>query len=156
MKNFLPLLSLLAACASAPEKAELAPAPAPRATPIAFDGTVMPAFHVRSLAAAKTWYAEVLGFAPFYELAEMGWCELSTPSKDALLGLSENPATAASGDAFLGLGVKDMAAAKKHLVAQGVALEGDVIEIPNVVKLLYFADPDGNKLMFYQPLQAAQ
>lgn len=157
MKKFLPLFLLpLTACATTVGKAELTSAPAPRSSPIAFDGSVMPAFHVKSVSAAKAWYAEVLGCEVVYELAEMGWCEVSTPSKSALLGLSENPGTKASGDAFFGMGVKDMAAAKKHLVAKKVTLDGDVIEIPNVVKLLYFQDPDGNKLMFYQPATPAQ
>jgi hypothetical protein len=36
-----------------------------------------------------------------------------------------------------------------------VKLDGDVVTIPNTVKLLYFADPDGNRLMFFEPLAAA-
>ena len=154
MKPFLPLLLLLSACSTTVENAAVAPAP--RRAPIAFDGTVLPAFHVKSLSAAKAWYAEVLGCEVAYELAEMGWCEVTTPTTGALLGLSENPETKASGDAFLGFGVADMAEARKHLVAKKVTLDGDVIEIPNVVKLLYFQDPDGNKLMFYQPIPAAK
>jgi hypothetical protein len=50
--------------------------------------------------------------------------------------------------------VKDMAKAKAWLVEQKVQLEGDVIEIPKVVKLLYFKDLDGNRLMFFESLQA--
>lgn len=152
MKTLPALALLLAACSSTVEESELAPAPRP--SPIAFDGTTMPAFHVKSLAAAKRWYATILGSEVAYELAEMGWCEVTTPTKGTLLGLSENPGTSGSGDAFAGFGVTDMVAAKEHLVANGVTLDGDVIVIPNVVKLLYFQDPDRNKLMFYQPIPA--
>jgi catechol 2,3-dioxygenase-like lactoylglutathione lyase family enzyme len=131
-------------------------AAAPAKSPIAYDGTIMPAFHVRSLEAAKKWYRDVLGFEVVYELAEQGWCEVATPVKEAKLGLSENPAGEKSGDAFVSFGVQDMAKAKAHLVASKVVLENDVIEIPGVVKLLYFEDPDGNKLMFYEPAKQAK
>jgi hypothetical protein len=41
-----------------------------------------------------------------------------------------------------------MQAAHDWLVKHGVSLEGDVVTIPGVVKLLYFRDPDGNRIMF--------
>ena len=124
-------------------------------SPVAYSGQIMPAFHVKDLAKAKRWYADVLGFEVVYDLAEQGWCELATPSKDAKLGLSQNPETRGSCEGFVSFGVKDMVAAKAQLVKHQVALEGDVVEIPTVVKLLYFRDPDANQLMFFQALDPA-
>lgn len=150
----LTLLSATLALAAVPFAFDDKPAAKPAAQ-VAFSGAIMPAFHVKDLAAAKTWYADVLGFHVVYDLAEQGWCELATPAKDAKLGLSENAETKGSGDAFVSFGVKDMTAAKAALVAKHVKLDGDVVTIPNTVKLLYFADPDGNRLMFFEPLAAA-
>jgi len=123
--------------------------------PIAYSGAIMPAFHVKDVKVAQAWYADVFGFQVVYDLPEQGWCELATPAQDAKLGLSENAETKGSGDAFVSFGVKDMTAAKATLVAKKVKLDGDVVTIPGTVKLLYFTDLDGNRLMFFEPLAAA-
>ena len=128
--------------------------PAPR-TAIAYTGEIMPAFHVKDLAKAKRWYAEVLGFEVVFDLAEQGWCELATPAKDAKLGLASDDTAAGSNQAYCAFGVADMAAAKAALVKHGVELEGDVVELPGLVKLLYFRDPEHNRLMFFQSLAPA-
>ncbi len=109
-------------------------------------------FHVHDMDAAKAWYQRVLGCQVFYELAGQGWCELTTPARGTVLGLAQNPTAVASETTALGFGVKDMAAAKAWLVTNQVSLGGDVVTIPGVVHLLYFTDPDGNKIWFYQPL----
>lgn len=128
--------------------------PAP-STPIAYSGEIMPAFHVKDLAEAKRWYADVLGFEVVFDLPEQGWCELATPSKDAKLGLAADDTARGSNQAYCAFGVKDMAAAKARLTQHGVTLEGDVVELPGLVKLLYFRDPEGNRLMFFQSLAPA-
>lgn len=128
---------------------------APRSGPSlapAFTGEIMPAFHVKDLAAAKRWYREVLGFEVVYDLAEQGWCELATPTKDAKLGLAADATAGGSNQAYCAFGVRDMDAAKSGLARHGVTFEGDVVELPGIVKLLYFRDPDQNRLMFFQSL----
>jgi hypothetical protein len=42
------------------------------------------------------------------------------------------------------------------LLAADVRLDGDgdIFEVPDMVRLLTFYDPDGNALMFYQDLSA--
>jgi len=130
--------------------------------------TAIVAFTVRDLAVSKAWYARVLGASVVYEVPEQRWCEVTTPALGTLLGLHEkdgagprtptvidllvpaNRPGAAPGTATaLGMSVVDMAAARAHLVANGVQLENDVFEIPGIVKLLYFFDPDGNRMWFY-------
>lgn len=152
----LTLLSATLALAAVPFAFAFDDKPAAKSVaPVAFTGAIMPAFHVKDVKAAKAWYADVLGFQVVYDLPEQGWCELATPAQDAKLGLSENAETKGSGDAFVSFGVKDMTAAKAALVAKKVKLDGDVVTIPGTVKLLYFTDPDGNRLMFFEPLTAA-
>jgi len=145
---------LLAALALVPCATLALNRPAPT-EPVAFTGEIMPAFHVKDLAAAKRWYKDVLGFEVVYDLPEQGWCELATPSKDAKLGLAADDTAAGSNQAYCAFGVKDMSKAKESLVKQGVKLEGDVVELPGIVKLLYFRDPEGNRLMFFQSLAPA-
>jgi len=145
---------LLAALALVPCAVFSFARPAPTA-PVAFTGEIMPAFHVKDLDAAKRWYKDVLGFEVVYDLAEQGWCELATPSKDAKLGLAADDTAAGSNQAYCAFGVKDMVAAKKNLAQHGVKLEGDVVELSGIVKLLYFRDPEGNRLMFFQSLAPA-
>ena len=111
---------------------------------------------VRDLQASRAWYEKVLGAKLFYELEGGGWCELSTPVKNTLVGLKQADAGKApihNGGSALSYGVKDMAKAKSWLEANKVKLKGEVIEIPQTVKLLYFEDLDGNTLLFYQPWQ---
>jgi predicted enzyme related to lactoylglutathione lyase len=49
-------------------------------------------------------------------------------------------------------GVKDIEHARSQLEGNGVRFDGDTIEIPEMVKLATFFDPDGNSLMLYQTL----
>jgi hypothetical protein len=56
-----------------------------------------------------------------------------------------------SGGATFSVGVKDMTKARDFLVAHKIKIDGEIVEIPKTVKLLGFFDPDGNKLMFYEP-----
>lgn len=123
--------------------------------PIVYSGQIMPAFHVKDLAKAKHWYADVLGLEVVLDLPEQGWCELATPTKNATLGLAADDTATGSNQAYCAFGVQDMAAARASLVQHGVTLEGDVVELPGLVKLLYFRDPEANRLMFFQALETA-
>lgn len=120
----------------------------------AYDGSTINSVGVRDMKVSKSWYQDVLGCKVFYELEEMGWCELTTSCADAIIGLNADPDHKPSPVNAMSFGVKDMTAAKTWLEKHKVKLEGDVIEMPGIVKLLYFHDPDGNRLLFYQPLSA--
>ncbi len=151
--SFLALMSL-AACASTSSSASTADEPSAqklaRVGQVEFHtDTAIVAFPVRDLAASKAWYERVLGAKVVYEVPEQRWCEISTPAQGTLIGLHEQAGATAGPANALGMGVVDMAAARAHLVANGVKLEQDVFEIPGIVKLLYFLDPDGNRMWFY-------
>lgn len=138
----------LAAFQSAPQ------APTAPKSPIAFEGSVMNAIQVRDIDAAKAWYERVLGSEVVYELPDKSWCEVTSPVKGSLIGLKrveEGGTFQDNGGSRMSFGVLDMAQAKAWLVKNQVSIEGDVVEIPQTVKLLHFADRDGNKLLFYEP-----
>jgi len=53
-------------------------------------------------------------------------------------------------------GVHDIEAARKTLEADEVRFDGPTQEIPEMVKLATFYDPDGNTYMLYQSLSDKQ
>lgn len=120
---------------------------------IDYDGGLTCALGVRSLDASIPWYRDVLGFELLYRRDDIAWCELATGVARVNLGLSEVEQPGGSGGATLTFGVSDLAAAKAELDRQSVRQDGPVQEIPEMVRLLTFYDPDGNALMFYQDLQ---
>ena len=96
-----------------------------------------------------SWYRDILGFSVDYELKEYGWCELRTPFGFSIgLGQSE---TVAHGNITPTFGVRDIDAAIAHLRAHDVKVE-DWHEIPNMVRLSTFYDPDGTPWMLAQTL----
>jgi CreA protein len=95
------------------------------------------------------WYRDVLGFELEYELKEYGWCELKTPfGFNVGLGQTE---TVAQGNITPTFGVRDIDAAIAHLRSKDVKVE-DWHEIPEMVRLSTFYDPDGTPWMLAQTL----
>jgi catechol 2,3-dioxygenase-like lactoylglutathione lyase family enzyme len=99
----------------------------------------------RSLA----WYRDVLGFEVDYELADYGWCELRTPF-DFTIGLGQTEEVT-PGTVVPTFGVHDIDAAIAHLRGHDVKVE-DWHEIPGMVRLSTFYDPDGTSWMLAQTL----
>jgi catechol 2,3-dioxygenase-like lactoylglutathione lyase family enzyme len=98
------------------------------------------------------WYRDVLGFELDYELKEYGWCELRTPFGFSIgLGQSE---TVSHGNITPTFGVRDIDAAIAHLRGHEVKVE-DWHEIPGMVRLSTFYDPDGTPWMIAQTLDGA-
>ncbi|MGC4111571.1 MAG: VOC family protein [Nocardioides sp.] len=99
----------------------------------------------RSLA----WYRDVLGFDVLYELSDYGWCELRTPFGFTIgLGQTED---VTPGTVVPTFGVHDIDAAIAHLREHDVKVE-DWHEIPDMVRLSTFWDPDGTSWMLAQTL----
>lgn len=119
---------------------------------IAYDGGLTCAINVSSLDRAIAWYSDVLDMKLAYRMDELAWCELTTSVSRVNVGLSEVEKIPAGGGATLTFGVTDLDAAKAALDAAGVRQDGPIQEIPGMVRLLTFYDPDGNTLMFYQDL----
>ena len=95
------------------------------------------------------WYQDVLGFELVYELKEYGWCELKTPF-GFNIGLGQTE-TVAPGSVTPTFGVTDIDAAIAYLREHDVKVE-DWHEIPEMVRLSTFYDPDGTSWMLAQTL----
>lgn len=128
-----------------------ASAPAKTASPLGYDGGLTCSMQVSNLDKSMAWYRDTLGFNILYKLDDMGWGEMSTEVARVNIGLGqvEKPLV---GGTKLTFGVKDIDKSRKLLEAKGVKFDGATQEIPGMVKLATFFDPDGNIVMFYQDL----
>jgi catechol 2,3-dioxygenase-like lactoylglutathione lyase family enzyme len=122
---------------------------------IDYDGGLTCSIGVASLDRSIAWYQDVLGFALLYRMDEIAWCELSTGVDKVNVGLSQVEEPGGKGGATLTFGVTDIEAAKIALDAAGIRQDGPIQDIPGMVRLLTFYDPDDNALMFYQDLSQA-
>ena len=119
-----------------------------------YDGALVIAFQVKDIAKSIDWYQTVVGFKLLYHVEEIGWCELTTSISGVAIGLSqvEDPKVGGPTPTF---GVKDVDAARQRLESHDVRFDGPTQEIPGMVKLATFYDPDGNALMLSQTLSDA-
>ena len=123
-----------------------------REAAIVYDGGLTCSISVTSLDRAIPWYRDVLGMTLLYRIDDIAWCELSTGVEKVNVGLGESEQVPQGGGATLTFGVTDIEAAQRALDAASVRQDGPIRDIPDMVRLLTFYDPDGNALMFYQDL----
>ena len=120
---------------------------------LGFDGGLTCALGVTDLDRSIVWYRDVLGFDLLYRLEDNAWCELKTGVERVNVGLSQVEEAGGKGGATLTFGVEDIEAAKAELDSRGVRQDGPIRDIPGLVRLLTFYDPDDNALMLYEDLQ---
>ncbi|WP_137862642.1 MULTISPECIES: VOC family protein [unclassified Sphingomonas] len=125
---------------------------APARAALGYDGALTCAINVSDLDAGIAWYRDTLGMELLYRVDEIAWCEFESPVARVSVGLAQVERVVQGGGATLTFGVVDLDAAKAVLDAAGVRQDGPVQEIPGMVRLLTFYDPDGNALMFAQDL----
>ena len=94
------------------------------------------------------------GFELRYRMDDIAWCELQTPVSRVNVGLSQVEEPKVGGGPTLTFGVENIDAARAALEAERVRFDGETREIPDMVKLATFFDPDGHTLMLYQELKA--
>lgn len=123
--------------------------------PLDFVTEMTASIGVTDLDSAIQWYGRVLGFQLLYKTDEIGWAELATHIPGVIVGLSQNESVTQGGGATNVWTVVDIDSAKAYLEAHGVKQDGDILIVPDMVKLLTFFDPDGNAMMFAQSLQPA-
>ncbi len=116
-----------------------------------YDGAITLSTPVTDLDASLAWFADKLGLEARFKAAEAGWAEVSTPTDGVTIGLNQG-AEGSGGGTTPVLGVRDVDAARAELEAKGVPFDGETVEIPGMVKLATFLDPDGNRYMFAQSL----
>ncbi|RYG75642.1 MAG: VOC family protein [Alphaproteobacteria bacterium] len=119
---------------------------------IPYDGGLACALSVTDLDVSLAWYRDVLGMELLHRRDDIAWCEFATSVARVTVGLSQTETAGGGGGATLTFGVTDIDAAKAVLDAAGVRQDGGIDEVPELVRLLTFYDPDGNALMFYQDL----
>lgn len=118
-----------------------------------FDGGLTCAIGVSDLDRSIAWYRDTLGFDLLYRMEDDAWCELETAVERVNLGLSQVEDAGGKGGATLTFGVEDIEAAKSDLDSRGIRQDGPIRDIPGLVRLLTFFDPDDNALMLYQDMQ---
>jgi CreA protein len=103
--------------------------------------------------AARAWYREKLGFEEGFVVEEGGWAEFAVPG-GAILGLNalNGEPHPGAGGTTLTLGVKNLDEARTALEGAGVQFLGPTDEMPGMVRLATFQDPDGNVMMLAQNL----
>jgi catechol 2,3-dioxygenase-like lactoylglutathione lyase family enzyme len=122
---------------------------------IRYDGGLTCALGVTDLDRSIAWYRDVLGFELLYRSEDIAWCELKTGVERVNVGLSQVEEAGGKGGATLTFGVEDIEAAKAELDSLSVRQDGPIRDIPELVRLLTFYDPDDNALMLYEDLQGA-
>lgn len=122
---------------------------------IPFDGGLTCALECSDLQASLRWYQDVLGFELLYHMEEMAWAELRSPVARVNVGLGQVEKPQARGGATLTWGTTDIDTARATLEAADVRFDGATQEIPGMVRLATFFDPDGNRHMLYQDLSDA-
>jgi len=109
-------------------------------------------YPVKDLEQAKKFYGDVLGLHKIFEM--QGWAEFSHAEGQAAIALSQSPNGTGEGGATVVLAVENLDATRRNLSKRGVNFEGDVMEIPGVVRIATFRDPFGNRLQLAQNLMA--
>ena len=107
-------------------------------------------YQVNDMNVAKRFYGEVLGLKKTFEME--GWCEFSHADGSASIGLNQLREGDDERGATVVLRVDDLARVQKELSEKGVEFEGEVHEVPGVVRIATFRDPAGNRLQLCQVL----
>lgn len=124
------------------------------ASPLNFDGGLTISFQSADIKRSIAWYEDVLGFKLLYQVDEIGWCELATEVAGGRVnvGFSQVEKPKVGAGPVPTFGVKDIAKSRVLLEGKKVKFDGPTQEIPGMVKLATFFDPDGHALMLFQDL----
>jgi predicted enzyme related to lactoylglutathione lyase len=109
---------------------------------------------VADLTKAIEFYTKTLGFSLKGRYDEFGWAELAPADEhSAHLGLAQQgpmePMKAGS-NAVVCINVDDIEAARTDLAKKGVRLLGEIMTIPDHVRLQTLQDSDGNTFQLAQ------
>lgn len=117
-------------------------------------GTLTLALQVKDRKRSVAWYEKILGFTLLYDVESIGWCEMDAKVQGGTVsvGFSEVEQPKVGQGPVPTFGVVDIDAARAEMEKADVRFDGDTIEIPGMVKLATFYDPDGNALMLSQSL----
>ncbi|MEJ2088407.1 MAG: VOC family protein [Gammaproteobacteria bacterium] len=117
-----------------------------------YNGAITLSCSVRNLQDSVGWFKKVLGFEEVFSAPEVGWAEVASPAAGVTVGLAQNEEVDGRGGTTPVFGVTDIAVARAELESKGVRFDGETQEIPGMVKLATFFDPDGNTYMLSESL----
>jgi len=103
-------------------------------------------YNVSNLEGTLTFYTEKLGFKELYYDANHKQAMLATNTKYCFIGFAEAQSIDPSSTCTT-FEVENIEQAVQNLQQKGVVFKDGIFEVPNVVKLAAFFDPDGYKLM---------
>lgn len=112
---------------------------------VAWGSEVLIQVAVADLERSVAFYRDTLGLPFESRIEALKWARFTLPT-GAVLGLGEKQQVAGSGSMSINISVQDFDAAYALLGERGVSFVGEVVEIPGVVRLAEFTDPDGNRL----------
>lgn len=110
---------------------------------------------VSDLKKAKKFYTETLGLKVHESSEEYGWLEVQGTQGGAFLGIaqaSDKEEIQAGSNAVVTITVDNLIAAIEELKKKQVRFIGEVIEIPEQVKMMSFSDADGNRFQLVERL----
>lgn len=112
---------------------------------------------VGDIAKAKKLFVDVLGMQVRSDAPEYGWMEVVAKDGGSALGIGQfNPEygkeVLPGQNAVVTFTVDDIVVAQAVLEKNNVTILGDICEVPGHVKMLFFADADGNKFQIVQLL----
>lgn len=122
------------------------------ASALGYRGGITLATQVADLDAALAWYTGVLGFEMLYRVDEIGWAEVRTETAGVQIGLSQVESPKVGAGPVPVFEVADIDAARGRLESARVRFDGPTRDIPGMVRLATFYDPDGNAFMLSQSL----
>ena len=111
---------------------------------------------VSDLAKAKQYFTDVVGLQLLANDENYGWAELGQPNGGFRLGLAQkspyNPMPPGS-NAVMTFTVPNLEKSKAEMAKKGMKFIGEVMEVPDEVKLQTFEDPDGNQFQLVETLR---
>lgn len=102
---------------------------------------------VKDIKKAIKFYTETVGMKLLEFDERYGWAELSGQDNGARLGIAQKndrEKVQPGQNAIVTLSVENLEKAKADLVKKGAKMEGDIMEVPGIVKLQMVVDQDGN------------
>ena len=108
---------------------------------------------VKDLKKAIQYYTETVGLKLHTLDEKFGWAELSGHNGGAALGIAQKndqESIQPGQNAIITLTVEDIQKARDDLGKKGATLQGEIIDIPGIVKLQMVVDQDGNHFQLVQ------
>ncbi len=113
---------------------------------------------VKDIKSAVQYYTEIVGLKLMELNEDYGWAELQGSDGGAILGIAQendHEKIKAGSNAVVTFTVDNLDETKASMLEKGAQMEGDVLEVPNHVKMQTMIDRDGNRFQICEVLDPA-